>query len=293
MKSKDIKLWKSASSESDRAHSEVNPDNEGLPSLTPYIIKGDTPRPAMIVCPGGDMKYRAAHEGAPIAEWLNEIGITAFILNYRLLPYPPIAAVKDAVRAVRYLRYHAQEFDIDPDRIGMIGFSGGGNFSASVGTSFDNEIIEPNSRKEQLFKTFFGEPDLSDPIEQTSAKLGAMILGYPVIFMTKERLAGELTGVPYPIPQDISVDELLEVASLQNHVSAKTPPTFLWVTATDNLNLCYDSLLFAQSLSQHNVPFEFHVFPKGGHGLGLAQDEPAVAVWPKLCEVWLRNLWSF
>lgn len=292
MEYEDLKLWEKGPPDADLVPSKGGRDNEGLPTLSPYVLKGNKPRPAIIVCPGGDLKYRAANEGAPIAEWLNEIGITAFVLNYRLLPYPPFTPIKDAIRAVRYVRYHAQKFNIDPDQIGMIGFSGGGNFTACIGTSFENGIIEPNSRKEQLTAKFFGEQNLCDPVEQTSAKLNAIILCYPVIIMTKERLAGELTGVSYPIPNDISINEFIEFFSYQNHITAKTPPTFLWVTSTDNLNLCFDSLIFAQSLSKQNVPFEFHVFSKGGHGLGLGKDEPSVAVWSKLCEIWLQNLWS-
>jgi hypothetical protein len=175
---KDIKLWEKNLPDADLVSSIVDLNNEGLPTLTPYLLKEEKLHPAIIVCPGGAFQYRSSHEGEPIAKWLNQMGINAFVLNYRVAPYTPFTSIKDAVRAVRYIRYHAPELNIDPERIGMIGFSAGGYLTAFVGTLFDNGIIEPESRNAQIMSMLFGELDFNDPIDRTSSKLNALILCY-------------------------------------------------------------------------------------------------------------------
>ncbi|TCL58614.1 acetyl esterase/lipase [Hydrogenispora ethanolica] len=283
----DIKLWEKNLPDADLGSSIADLNNRGLPTLTPYLLKEEKLHPAIIVCPGGAFQYRASHEGEPIAKWLNQMGMNAFVLNYRVAPYTPFTATKDAVRAVRYLRYNALKFNIDPERIGMIGFSAGGYLAAFLGTHFDNEMIEPESRNAQMMSILFGELNCNDPIDQTSSKLNALILCYAETSpFSKEKLpAGSL------LPKDIAMDELIDFTSNHKHVTAKTPPTFLWVTANDDFNFQRQNLLFAQALSEQNLSFEFHIFSKGQHGLGLGKDEPAVAIWPKLCENWLRGLW--
>jgi len=156
MRLKNIKLWEGSVPDADLASSIGDLNNEGLPTLTPYLLQGEKPRPAIIVCPGGSFQFRAPSEGEPIAKWLNQIGINAFVLNYRVAPYTPFTSTKDAVRAVRYVCYHALNFNIDPERIGMIGFSDGGYLTAFVGTHYDNGIIEPESRNAQITSMFFG-----------------------------------------------------------------------------------------------------------------------------------------
>jgi acetyl esterase/lipase len=285
---KDIKLWEKNLPDTELVSSIEDLNNEGLPTLTPYLLKCEKLRPAIIVCSGGAFQYRASHEGEPIAEWLNEIGINAFVLNYRVTPYTPFTSIKDAVRAVRYIRYNALELNIDPERIGMIGFSAGGYLTAFIGTHFDNGIIEPESRNAQIMSMLFGKLDFNDPIDQTSSRLNALILCYAETapFSKKKLPPGTL------LPKDITTDEFIDFTSTHKHVTAKTPPTFLWVTATDHLNFQRQNLLFAQALSEQNLPFELHIFSKGPHGLGLGKDEPAVAIWPNLCENWLQGLWS-
>ena len=288
---KDIKLWEKNLPDTGLVSASEDLNNEGLPTLTPYLLEGEKIRPAMIVCPGGGFQYRASHEGEPIAKWLNQIGIHAFVLNYRVVPYTPFTSTKDAVRAVRYIRYHALELNIDPERIGMIGFSAGGYLTAFIGTHFDNGIIEPESRNTHMMSILLGElgrgRDLNDPIDQTSSKLNALILGYAETApFSKEKLPpGSL------LVKDITMDELIDFTSNHQHVTAKTPPAFIWVTAADRFHFQRQNLLFAQALSELNLPFEFHIFSKGDHGLGLGKDEPAVAIWPKLCENWLQRLW--
>ena len=232
------------------------------------------------------IQFLATTEGEPIAKWLNQIGINAFVLNYRVAPFTPFTSTKDAVRAVRYIRYHALELNIDSERIGMIGFSAGGYLSAFVGTRFENGNIEPNSREEQIMSMLLGETDINDPIDQTSAKLNAIILCYAETApFSKEKLPPDSLLV-----KDITVDELIDFTSNHKHITEKTPPTFLWVTATDHWNFQCQNLLFAQALNKLNLPFDLHVFSKGAHALGLGEDEPTVAIWPKLCENWLQGL---
>jgi acetyl esterase/lipase len=283
---KDIKLWEKNVPIADLISTIGDLNNEGLPTLTPYLLKGEKTRPAIIVCPGGSFQIRASNEGKPIAKWLNQIGINAFVLNYRVAPFTPFTSTKDAVRAVRYIRYHALEFNIDPERIGMIGFSAGGYLTAFVGTRFDNGITEPDSRNAQIMSMLLGEPDYNDPIDQTSSKLNAIILCYAETSpFSKEKLPPDSL-----ITKDITVDEFIDFTSNHKYVTAKTPPTFLWITATDHWNFQRQNLLFAQELNELNLPFDLHIFSQGPHGLGLGEDEPTVAIWPKLCENWLQGL---
>lgn len=281
-----IKLWEENIPDADLISTIGDINNEGCPSLTPYLLKGEQTRPAIIVCPGGSFQFRAPGEGKPIAEWLNQIGIHAFVLNYRVAPFTPFTSTKDAVRAVRYIRYHALKFNVDPERIGMIGFSAGGYLTAFVGTRFDNGIDKPNSRDAQLMSTLLGESDLNDPIDQTSSKLNAIILCYgETAPFSMEKLPSD-----YRLAEDITVDELIGFTSNHMYVTAKTPPTFLWVTATDEWNFQRQNLLLAQALNVLNLPFDFHIFSKGPHALGLGEAELTVAIWPKLCENWLQGL---
>jgi acetyl esterase/lipase len=258
-------------------------------TLTPFVLEGG-PRPAFVVCPGGNLLERAAHEGAPIAAWLNRIGLHAFVLNYRLLPCPPTSILADAFRAVRYLRHHAARLRVDAERIGMIGFSGGGFITAFAGTRFENG--EGASPEDDALTAALFPRDEGDPVDRESARLDAMVLAYPAVHLTPERIEGALTGVKLPLPEGMSPERAARYFSSDRHVTPRTPPTFLWVTATDQLGLCPDTLAFAGALSREQVPFELHVFPRGGHGLGLAMEEPAAAGWTGLCERWLRSRWG-
>ncbi|MBK9394771.1 MAG: alpha/beta hydrolase [Uliginosibacterium sp.] len=286
MGSNELKLWEKGAPDADLFSTVGDLNNEGLPTLTPYLLAGAECRPAMIVCPGGSFQFRASNEGEPIAKWLNQIGFNAFVVNYRVAPFSPFTSSKDAVRAVRLVRYHAQEFNIDPERIGMIGFSAGGYLTAFVGTRFENGVMAPGSRDAQIMSMLLGEPDLNDPVDQTSARLNAMVLCYGETSpFSKEKLPPDSL-----LPKDISVDEFIGFTSNHQHISANTPPTFLWVTATDHWNFQRQNLIFAQMLNEQNLPFDLHVFSKGPHGLGLGEDEPTVAIWTKLCESWLKGL---
>jgi acetyl esterase/lipase len=232
-----------------------------IPALHPYLLPGRTPRGVVIVCPGGGYNTRVPHESEPIARWLNQIGLSAFVLDYRVKPYTPDISLLDAQRAIRYVRSHADEFGIDSHKIGLIGFSAGGHLAAGAGTHFDG-----------------GDPAAADPVERASSRPDALVLCYAVI---DPRLFGRDETLP---------EEVINQFAHQNFVTAETPPTFLFHTSDDPVVPVEHSLLFASQLGQEEVPFSLHVFPEGPHGVSLAADRPVLAAWTKLCETWFGEL---
>lgn len=242
---------------------------EDMPSIVPYIVNDGSHHGAIIICPGGGYVERAFHEGEPVALWLNSIGISAFVLNYRVAPsyrYP--YPFMDIQRATRLVRYHADEWHIDPNRIGVMGFSAGGHLASTLGTHFDS-----------------GCPDAEDPIDRITCRPDAMILCYPVITFGEYRHHGSMISLLGDNPSD----DMIKFLSNELHVSSDTPPTFLWHTADDEVVAVENSLLFARALRRCGVPFELHVYPHGPHGLGLALEEPSVKSWTELCARWLKD----
>jgi len=244
------------------------PENEEIPRLTPYLLDKKEPHAAVIVCPGGGYARRAAHEGQPVAEWLNRIGIASFVLDYRVAPSKHPAPLSDAQRAIRYVRSHAEEFGIDPNRIGILGFSAGGHLASSAGTHFDS-----------------GNPNASDPIERASCRPDLMVLCYPVITFSEYRHSGSMVNL---LGED-APEELRRYMSSELQVTPDTPPAFLWHTSDDPGVPVENSLLLAAALRRNGVPFELHSYESGRHGLGLAQEHPEARTWPDLCELWLRR----
>jgi acetyl esterase/lipase len=234
---------------------------------------------AVVVCPGGGYGHLAVnHEGKQVAEWLNSIGVAAFVLKYRLGPrYHHPAMLTDAARAIRLVRHKAARWKIDPHRVAIMGFSAGGHLASTAGTHFDA-----------------GQADAADPVDRLSSRPDRLILVYPVIALaTPFGHTGSLKNLlgENPTPE--------QVASLSNEtqVTADTPPTFLAHTNADTGVPAENSILFALALRKAKVPVELHLFEKGRHGLGLGSGsvehkvpgEPSFAVWPKLCETWLKN----
>ncbi|MGF7048671.1 acetyl esterase/lipase [Paenibacillus sp. DS2015] len=238
----------------------------GKPYLTPYLIEGSSS--AMIICPGGGYQHLANHEGEPVAKWLNDHNISAFVLTYRIAPHHEPAPQMDARRAVRYVRRHADEYGIDRNKIGILGFSAGGHVAAMTGIVFES-----------------GDPESDDPVERESSRPDLMVLCYPVITMKDFGHRGsceQLLGI------SPSEDKIIQY-SAEMQVTADTPPTFIWHTADDGAVPVENSLQLALSLSHSNIPYALHIFPKGKHGLGLATDILDVSVWPSLCMTWLKN----
>lgn len=225
----------------------------------------------VVVCPGGGYAGLAMdHEGKQVADWLNTHGIAAFILKYRLGPrYHHPAPLQDAQRATRMVRSRSEEFGVDPNRIGILGFSAGGHLTSTAGTHFDG-----------------GDPNPKDPIEKQSCRPDFMVLVYPVVTMTdphthqgsRKNLLGE-----NPSP------ELIELLSNEKQVTPETPPAFLVHGHDDGPVPVQNSLQFYAALKEAGVVAELHVYEKGKHGFGLGTGDPIVGGWPDLCVRWMKN----
>jgi acetyl esterase/lipase len=242
-----------------------------VPVITPYPLSNGKRSPAVVVFPGGGYVMKAEHEAEPIARWLNEAGVAAFVLDYRVSPYHHPIPLLDARRAVQWVRAHASEYHVDPQKIGVLGFSAGGHLASTVGTHF--EALD-------------GE--IKDEVGRYSYRPDALILCYPVITFGEYGHRGSDESLLGPnIPP-----HLRAYLSNELQVSDNTPPTFLWHTANDGGVPVENSLLFAQALSAHHVPFDLHVFADGPHGIGLAKDYASAEPWTDLCARWLKNLWE-
>ena len=249
-----------------------------VPQLIITRVKSASPTAGVVILPGGGYRGHAmGHEGYDFAKWFADRGISSAICNYRLRgkgnngkgyghPWPMV----DAQRALQTLRARAGELNLDPKRIGVIGFSAGGHLCSTVSTKF----AEP-------------KPTDKDPIARVSSRPDFAILCYPVIGFDKpythkgsqRNLLGE-----NPDPK------LLASLSNETQVSKDTPPTFLFHTAEDKAVPVDNSLHYYLACQKHGVPAEMHIFPKGRHGLGLAPKTAGASQWPELCHQWLLRL---
>ncbi|HET9179735.1 MAG TPA: alpha/beta hydrolase [Terriglobia bacterium] len=245
---------------------------EDTPTLTIFLPDpGKATRAGVVVCPGGGyVELAMQKEGTDIAEWLNSIGVAAFVLKYRLGPrYHHPIEMWDGQRAVRYVRYHAEEYGIAPDRIGIWGFSAGGHLASTVGTHFDS-----------------GKAQAADPIDRVSCRPDFMVLAYAVIsFVTPYVHRGSMRALlgDHPDPK------LQRLLSNELQVTAETPPTFLFSTNDDTGVPCENSVLFFLALRKNHVPAEMHIFEPGPHGVGLAPTHAALSIWPTLLANWFRT----
>lgn len=232
---------------------------EDTPSLTLY--PADKPNgAAMVVCPGGGYGGLAGHEGEPIAKWLNSLGVFAVVLKYRLGPkYHHPAEVTDALTAIKVVRGKGREWNVDPKRVGILGFSAGGHLTSTAATHFTS----PEDR-----------PDLA-------------VLCYPVI--TLEGKAAH-AGSRRNLLGDNPPPEL--VRDLSNHlkVTKNTPPCFLMHTADDAVVPVENALLFASALAANGVPFAMQVYEHAPHGVGLGSPKfPETMAWPEQCAGWFKQ----
>lgn len=253
----------------DGAPAAVGKEPADIPTVTAFLApKEKATGAAVIVCPGGGYSHLADHEGRPVAEWLNTLGISAFVLKYRFGPrYHHPQPLLDAARAVRTVRARATEWQLDPNRIGVLGFSAGGHLASTLGTHFDA-----------------GKVDAADPIERVSSRPDLMILIYPVITMREFTHAGSkrmLLGENAP-------EDLVKLLSNDEHVTKETPSAFLVHTADDPAVPVENSLRFATALRKARVPVEIHVYEHGPHGFGLGTKDPILSTWPQRCAEWLK-----
>jgi len=247
-------------------------DDIDKPSLTIFLpVKNQANGTGIVVCPGGGYSHLATnHEGRQVANWLNSLGIAAFVLKYRLGPkYHHPVELGDAQRAIRMVRANAAEYGVSPSRVGIMGFSAGGHLTSSAGTHFDA-----------------GNAGDADPIQRASSRPDFLVLGYPVISLTTQYThKGSLHNLLGENPDP----KLAESLSSELQVTSQTPPTFLFHTTEDRTVPVENSVLFYLALRKAGVAAEMHIFEKGPHGVGLDLRDPVLGKWPELLANWFRQ----
>jgi len=251
-------------------HEDARISNVHVPTLTYIAPAVDRPNgTAVVIAPGGGyVRLSTEREGIQFANWLSTLGVTSFVLKYRMQEYGHPAPLQDMLRAIRIVRSRAAEFGVDPDRVGAMGSSAGGHLTASAGTLFDN----PAGRTGAELDSVSGRPDF-------------MILMYPVITM-RDPVAH--AGSRHALLGDNPSEELLQLMSLETQVTAATPPTLLIHTQADHSVPVENSILFFQALTRAGVPAEMYLFEHGEHGMGMKDGLGTASEWPKRAEAWLR-----
>ena len=229
--------------------------NVSVPTLTLYSPKGANTGAAVVVFPGGAYRIVAIDlEGTEVCDWLNSIGVSCVLLKYRVPdsgPYPKSsAALQDAQRALGIVRSHATEWHIDPNRIGVLGFSAGAHLAAALSTHFDQRLYDP-----------------IDDADKLSCRPDFAVIVYP--------------GYLAPADQNFAPNPDI-------HVTDKTPPTFI-VQAEDDPVHVENATVYFLALKNAKVPAELHIYAEGGHGYGLRRTAFPVTTWPQSAETWLRN----
>jgi len=249
----------------------VGEEERDKPSITPFLAPEDKATgAACIVCPGGGYGgLMTSYEGDEVAQWLNGIGIHGFVLRYRLGPrYHHPAMMNDVNRAVRLVRARAAEWKVDPDKIGVWGFSAGGHLAATAATHFDD-----------------GKADAEDPVEKVSSRPNYAIMTYPVISLVQPYT--HMGSTKNLLGDKVNDMELRAFLSPEKQVTAKTPPCFLMHTFEDGVS-AENSIDFYSALKKVNVPAELHVYEKGKHGYGLGLKDPVLKSWPERLTDWLK-----
>jgi acetyl esterase/lipase len=245
-----------------------------IPTMTPYFAPpAKASGASVIICPGGGYAALAPHEGFHYALWLNEQGITAFVLKYRLGSngYRHPAMMQDVQHAIRYVRANAEKWSLDQNRIGVMGSSAGGHLASTALTHFDA-----------------GDPNAADVIDRVSSRPNLGILCYPVITMGADTHGGSKLNLLGDNPNP----KLVDLLSNEKQVTRDTPPTFIFHTYEDTAVKIENSMEFAAALRRNGVPFAFHIYTKGRHGIGLgsAQWDPGNRhPWTQECILWLKE----
>lgn len=254
-------------------------ENGYTPTLTTYILDNTglavSKRPAVLVCPGGGYSGCAPIEAEPVAMRFLAAGFNAFVLRYSVYPSRYPKALEEVSKSVEMIREHADEWGIEKDKIAVCGFSAGSHLACSLGVFWNQEPIKT---------------------ENEANKPNAMILSYPVITSGEKAHRGSFNNL---CGDD---KELVEKMSLEKQVNKDTPKTFLWHTFSDAGVPVENSLLFANALREHDIPFEMHIYPEGRHGLsivnkevGLGDDEKVsrnAKGWIDLACSWLKEVFA-
>jgi acetyl esterase/lipase len=234
---------------------------------------------AVIICPGGGYWALAYDlEGTDIAKYLNSIGVAGIVLKYRLPTYgnciePHKAPLMDAQRAMRLVRFNASLWNIDPNKIGIMGFSAGGHLASTLGTHFD-----------------YGNPSAADSVEKLSCRPDFMILMYPVITFTDSCMhKGSRDALLGKDPDP----NLVKFYSNELQVKKDTPPTFFELADNDKGVPPENSLLMFKALHEKNIPVELHILSEGEHGFGLGTGNEHIASWTNNLKLWLRWMNSY
>lgn len=241
-----------------------------VPTLSLFLPDKDKSNgTAVVICPGGGYSHLAMDkEGFKVAKWLNTLGITAFVLKYRLpsdeiMKNKTIGPLQDAQEAIRTVRRYAGKWNIDPKKVGVMGFSAGGHLASTVSTQYRDELY--------VHDTISAKPNFS-------------ILIYPVISMEyKITHKGSKTNLLGNAPSE----DLMALYSNEKQIDSMTPPTFLVHATDDNVVPVENSIHYYMALKKNNVPAEMHIYEKGGHGFGLGVKDTS-EYWTTACERWLR-----
>lgn len=225
-----------------------------------YVYKAEHPDGRMIIdCPGGGYQRLAfAHEGTDMADWFNSMGITYAVLKYRMPNGHKEVPLEDGRQAIDLARTHAEEWNVDPHKIGIMGGSAGGHFAATLATMYGDDRYRPDFQ----------------------------ILLYPVISMGDITHRGSRDHLLGPDPTEADI----ELYSLANRVTAETPKAFIAVSADDKAVPVQNSLEYAAAMSQAGVPVSLHVYPVGGHGWGFRDNFQFKQQWTSELAAWLDSL---
>lgn len=261
----------------------VTPDREGIkdqrvyfvdnPSITPFwpspeIANGTS---ALIFPGGGYMRLSVNNEGSDAARWLTARGVAAFVVKYRMKEYEYPATLLDGLRAVRLVRSNAKAWNLDPNKIGVIGFSAGGHLAASVMTRSDFSV------------------DGTDTLQHVSAHPDFAVLGYPVITFEGEYAHA---GSRKNFLGDDSDSRLIRENSLQYQVKANAPPVFVFHGIGDESVPVANSLMFFNEVQKFNKQSELHIYQSKIHGVGMVQGQGTISSWTQSLELWMRqNRW--
>lgn len=257
------------------------------PTLVTYILESSASvnqgkkRPAVLICPGGGYTRTSVREAEPIAIQMNAMGFHAFILYYSCAPAVFPTPQLEAAAAMVLIREHAAEWRIIEDKVVIAGFSAGGHLAASIGTFWNQKF---------LYQALEVKPEQIRP--------DGMILCYPVITSGEYAHRGSFDSLLGDRCKEV---ELLEKTSLEKQVTKDTPKTFLWHTYEDASVPLENTLLFANALRKYKIPMEVHIYPRGGHGIALANEEtqsmdggntviPEAQNWIRMVGKWIRNL---